>query len=349
MPIDRLLRPSTKGSALTILALGVTALGLAVLPAGYEPAAANVDTPVASAAPRDAQGAPTATLLEPATLTAPPAEPQAGSPNDAEAPMREPTTVEVDKSEELANVFAERDYRLQDVREGRRMVPALAVQRMPSDLGKVAVVEERKRLFIKSLLPIVLQVNARITQDRDRLQAIKARYENGEGIRGDEADWLTELCERYLVDPGDLAELERRLDIVPPSLAIAQAVTESGWGTSYPARAGNALFGQYHVAAAGRRTTLGDAAPGSFQIRAFTSVAESVEAYIQNLNTHGAYKDFRLLRAKLREDNEPLSGYKLIGTLLRYSELGQRYIDKVRVIMRTENLHELDEARLEPL
>lgn len=35
------------------------------------------------------------------------------------------------------------------------------------------------------------------------------------------------------------------MDILPPSLALAQAAEESGWGTSRFAREGNALFGQW--------------------------------------------------------------------------------------------------------
>ena len=35
------------------------------------------------------------------------------------------------------------------------------------------------------------------------------------------------------------------MDIVPVSLAIAQAAKETGWGTSRFAQEGNALFGQY--------------------------------------------------------------------------------------------------------
>ena len=35
------------------------------------------------------------------------------------------------------------------------------------------------------------------------------------------------------------------MDIIPVSLAIAQAAIESGWGTSRFALEGNALFGQW--------------------------------------------------------------------------------------------------------
>ena len=47
------------------------------------------------------------------------------------------------------------------------------------------------------------------------------------------------------LDSNALAELLMRVDIVPPSLALAQAADESGWGTSRFAEQGNSLFGQW--------------------------------------------------------------------------------------------------------
>ena len=41
----------------------------------------------------------------------------------------------------------------------------------------------------------------------------------------------------------DLSTLKVRMDIIPTSLAIAQAAKETGWGTSRFALEGNALFG----------------------------------------------------------------------------------------------------------
>ncbi len=78
----------------------------------------------------------------------------------------------------------------------------------------------------------------------------------------------------------------------------------------------------------------------------FSSVGESTEAYIANLNTHPAYADFRSERAAMRERGETIEGYRLIGTLLRYSERGLDYVQFVRQIMRENELGDFDKARL---
>ena len=53
------------------------------------------------------------------------------------------------------------------------------------------------------------------------------------------------------LDGGALDKLKRRVDIVPPSLALAQAAEESGWGTSRFAIKGNSLFGQWDFSGKG--------------------------------------------------------------------------------------------------
>ncbi len=279
-------------------------------------------------------------LLPPAERARPPAIVETFDPM-APPPPAVPVTVE--RSEDLATLFENHDYTLDAVVGAGREVPAIAVMRMPDDLAKVREVDKRKRLFIKALLPVVLQVNEEITADRQRLVWLRMQMESGEGLGHSDSEWLAALAERYKTDAADYGELLRRIDVVPPSLAIAQAVTESGWGTSYTARKGNSLFGQYHYSSKGGADD--DAA--SFRIRAFDSVVDSVAAYVRNLNTHQAYGKFRQDRADMRDNGEIVDGYVLAGRLLAYSERGQGYIDFLRLIMRTENLRPLDEARLQ--
>lgn len=258
------------------------------------------------------------------------------------------TPVVVERSEQLAQLFDNHNYSLKAVVGGRLPVPAIAVMRMPSDLAKLADTDKRKRLFVKTLLPVMLQTNEEIEADRQHLIKLKAQIAAGETVGDWDQSWLEALAQRYGVEDDNHDELLLRVDVIPPALAIAQAVTESGWGTSMPARTGNALFGQYHVSSASNKgAVVGAHVPGSFQMRAFGSIVDAVAAYAQNLNTHFAYRKFRLQRAEMRNKSALIDGYVLAGTLLAYSERGQDYIDFLRLIMRTESLRPLDEARLQ--
>lgn len=262
---------------------------------------------------------------------------------------REARQVAADSSRDLAKKFKDLGYSIAAVTRENKPVPAIEVARMPNDIGKVADAEQKKELFIKAVLPMILATNERILQERDRMQGLRQRYRDGLRISRKDDEWLKDLARRYNTRPYDFTSLEARLDVVPPSLALAQAATESGWGSSISAQSGNALFGQFHYVSAEKRTAVNqDAPPGSYQLRAYGSVGESVQAYIHNLNTHAAYRPFRELRAKLRNNGENLSGHTLISGLMAYSELGQVYIDAIRNMIKGEQLDRFDETRLQP-
>jgi Bax protein len=246
-------------------------------------------------------------------------------------------------ADELASTFRGFAYTLTDVRQGEA-VPALRVERVPDDLG-MKDGNERKLLFITALLPIILDVNQRILAERDQLLYLRDVLATAPDLVTDrEHAWLADLADRYDTTPDKLEELVNRVDIVPPSMAIAQSGVESGWGTSFAARNGNALFGQ--IQTVGRHSVTVSWKPGPSMPQPFTNVAEATDAYVMNLNTHTAYAAFRNERARMRESGDWPEGYRLIGQLLRYSELGGEYVQFVRQIMRENELGDFDHARL---
>ncbi|MDE0811527.1 MAG: hypothetical protein OSB69_19725, partial [Alphaproteobacteria bacterium] len=99
-------------------------------------------------------------------------------------------------------------------------IPRVFVQALPSDLGGIVDVERRKRLFLQILLPQTLRLNEGIRADRARLIAISQTPPEGQSTEN--AAWLARVAQEYRVDPTDYASLLARVDVVPPSLAIAQ-------------------------------------------------------------------------------------------------------------------------------
>ena len=124
-------------------------------------------------------------------------------------------------------------------------------------------------------------------------------------------------------------ELKKRIDIVPISLAIAQAAIESGWGTSRFAIEGNAYFGQKVIGSKIRGIKPNGIENPLVKIRTFDNLNDSVNAYINNLNTHFAYKNFRKSRNELRSFGKIPEGIILVKQLKKYSELGEEYVKKV--------------------
>ena len=245
-------------------------------------------------------------------------------------------------ADELAVAFREVAYTLTDVRQGEA-VPPIKVTKVPGDLdtkdGNL-----RKMLFITALLPVILDVNQRVLAERDELLYLRKKIQSGVGLSPDEGIWLDQLATRYDTSPADLDQLVRRVDVVPPSMAIAQSGVESGWGTSFAAREGNALFGQ--IQSVGQHAVTVSWRPGNGMPQPFASVGEATEAYVANLNSHPAYAAFRAERAAMRSRGQALDGFHLVGQLGRYSELGQNYVDFVRQIMRENDLRDFDKAKL---
>lgn len=260
-----------------------------------------------------------------------------------DASEREGHTVET-----LSLHFRELGYDLKSVFAGAGQVPRVILASIPADLKDVREVKTRKALFFKTVLPLVLQVNEEILADRERLWRIRVDRALGRTPSAVDRLWLSVMSERYKVKRGDLDELLRRVDVVPPSLALAQAAEESGWGTSRFAREGNAIFGQWTYSKKANGIKPKDREPGkSHRIRAFDNLIESVRAYMTNLNTHRAYRGFRVARAELRQHGRDLAGLKLAGTLTAYSQRGDDYVRNIRRIMAANTLEKLDDAELQ--
>ena len=246
----------------------------------------------------------------------------------------------------LWDLFRDIGYEIDGVRLHGE-VPRLFLASLPHDLRHQRRAELRKTTFIKSTLPLILHVNELILQDRERIISLRDKAAAGEALAASERRWLDETADRFGAKNADPAVLLTHVDIIPPSLAIAQAAEESGWGTSRFAREGNALFGQRAYAAHKKGIVPKKRPDGtSFRVRAFDHLIDGVKSYAHNLNSHPAYRDFREARQKMRAGQGKVDGYRLAGALMRYSERGLDYIKTIRVIMRVNTLRAFDGAKL---
>lgn len=248
----------------------------------------------------------------------------------------------------LSKTFAHAAFDLDRVASGSAAVPRVFVQRLPGDLPDLPEVAERKAVFFKSMLPLVLKVNEDLRAERRRLWTLQSRLRLGEKLNAVDRLWLIVMAERYKVKRGDIDALLARVDVVPPSLALAQAAEESGWGTSRFTREGNALFGQWTWTGEGIAPRKRDAGK-THKIRAFDKLIDSVRAYALNLNTHRAYRPLRKARERMRIQGGRLDGYTLAGYLTKYSERGPAYVEALRTIMDANRLNRFDGAKLASL
>ena len=202
---------------------------------------------------------------------------------------------------------------------------------------------QKKNLFIKIILPLIIEENNRIKLDRRKLFSILNKNKNSKK----EKRWLDLKFKQYGVVNKDLSTLKIRMDIIPVSLAIAQAAKETGWGTSRFAIEGNALFGQWTWSGEGIKPAGADN-DDTHKVMKFKILKSSVRAYQRNLNTHSSYKEFRFARAELRDNKMKLDSLVLSNYLDKYAETGKEYVKILKQIIKQNSLTELDDVKLLP-
>lgn len=226
-------------------------------------------------------------------------------------------------------------------------VPRAFSASLPVSLHDTDSTTTRKQIFITTVLPLVLRANEAIQAERQRVLTIAAQMEKGRAANATERSWLAEAYARYGVAEGDVDTLVRRMDVVPPSLAIAQAAIESGWGRSRFALEGNALFGQWTWSDGSGLVPKKRPDGHTYAIKAYQTIYESVADYMRNLNTHRAYRAFRVSRAAMRAAGEMPTGASLAQALSHYSERREAYVQDLHSIIRVNRLSRFDRARLE--
>ena len=245
-------------------------------------------------------------------------------------------------AETTINLFEDLNYDLKGVRAGQRVKP-IYLTKLPKDIKTLGNTNVKRELFIKIVLPLILKENEKITEDRKKLFKILGKNFNTAGERV----WLKRRFKEYKIDDQDLGKLKMRMDIVPVSIALAQAANESGWGTSRFALEGNALFGQWTWSKKGILPKNQDPNK-THKVLQFQILKASVRAYKNNLNTHNAYSEFREKRAQLREENVTIIGLDLVKYLKNYAAIGEKYVRILEDIIEKNSLTDFDKANLLP-
>ena len=215
------------------------------------------------------------------------------------------------------------------------------------DFTQYSAGTERKEAFFGFIFPRIALANLEILRQREGVRALQHR----ETLSEKQKQWLKSHAIRLRVRMDDDAFFEKllkRLDIIPPSLVMAQAANESAWGTSRFATLGNNLFGQWCFTP-GCGIVPGQRTEGrSHEVAAFKHPYASIQSYLTNLNRHSAYKPLRELRARKRQRNEFADGNYLAAGLERYSERGNEYIRELRAMINFNELQAYD-TRLQQL
>lgn len=222
--------------------------------------------------------------------------------------------------------------------------PKRLPQKPLPDFSHIYNTQDKKQQFFSYLMPIVEQVNKEVQVERDNVSLLQRKS----SFTKQDKEYLNKIAKKYRVKiklsnrSTFFKQVLLKVDQIPPSLVLAQAANESAWGTSRFAVKGNNLFGQWCFSKGCGLVPERRDGNASHEVAKFSSVFNSVESYILNLNRHSQYKELRAIRFQLRDSNRPINGIQLANGLIGYSERGQEYVDEIQSMIRFNNLASLD-------
>lgn len=183
---------------------------------------------------------------------------------------------------------------------------------------------DKKAQFKSILLPEIRKVNQEIATLREEIK----QFDLSSVLL--ENDRYLFLIDTYNEKTSDdyavsIEKLLQKIDVLPESLALAQAANESAWGTSRFAKKAKNYFGMWCYSL-GCGLVPADRPKGEiYEIAKYNDINESVQAYMLNLNRNAAYQEMRDKRHALKISGAKISGCELALTLNNYSERGEAY------------------------
>jgi Bax protein len=196
-------------------------------------------------------------------------------------------------------------------------------------------IESKKKSFMNMIIPAILISKYRINQDRSKVKTLL----KDDNLSKENLLWLTK--KRHIFEAETNDELYEKMALHPTSIVIAQAIIESGWGTSRFFEEANNLFGiwsfnehESRIEASERRGNK------KVYLKKYENIEQSINDYFIMLSTKGAYEEFR--ERRLESENP----FELIQELGRYSELGEEYIQNLKNTIEKNKLLIYDSYRL---
>jgi Bax protein len=200
--------------------------------------------------------------------------------------------------------------------------------------------ELRKQKFINYLLPSIVIVRERLLDNLHHVEFIEEKMSQNKKIYLLDSLFLDSMKMKYKTD--SMQELKKRIYPHPVSLALTQAVLESGWGTSSIARKGHNFYGILSLSPDETRLKMQfNDSEDDIYLRTYDSVIESVENYYLLISRVSSYKKFR----DRRWEGTPSS--RLLYFLDSYHETEQ-YAELANSIIHNNDLARYDIASINP-
>jgi len=196
-------------------------------------------------------------------------------------------------------------------------------------------IQEKKETFINIMLPSILLAKYKIQMERKKL----LRLSRKEDLSPKNRRWIEKKKEEFKAK--NIDELFKKMELHPTSLIIAQAIVESGWGTSKFFKNANNVFGIWSFSPDEQRIVASETrGKKHIYLKKYSTIHQSIYDYLVTISSVQSYESFQ---EKRLETQDP---FVLVEHLGKYSERGKSYIADIKNIIRTNRLTEYDSYKL---
>ena len=200
----------------------------------------------------------------------------------------------------------------------------------PDFYYKIKNTQKQKKAFANIMIPLIDNENQKIMALREKI--INIFNDKNMLLNTKELAFLAKVAKNYKIkDILNKKEYLIKIDKIPPSLALAQAAIESGWGKSRFVKEANNMFGHWEYSSKGiQPKSTYENIDINYSLKIFPSIEDSIRVYFRNLNRNPAYKEFRKKRAEFRKKHKLFTGLDAAETLINYSQLKNEYVKRLK-------------------
>ena len=201
-----------------------------------------------------------------------------------------------------------------------RKYPRIFLKNIPMGFEKITDEAKRNNLFLKILIPLALKLNEDIIAERKNLLKLQDKINNGGKFTRQDLDYLEKLAKEYdlyTTFKDDtrydyfIAELQNRVDRIPPSIIVTAAIIETNWGSSRIVKEGNSLYKILEWHTTEGLKPIGETEDDTYRIKIYPDLYSSIKDYALKVNSSPSFEKLRNLRREFRELNNNMVGHIL--------------------------------------
>ncbi len=222
---------------------------------------------------------------------------------------------------ELEELFEKYDY--VDFGKTNLQVPRIYVKTLPTDWEKIEKSDEKNKVFIRILIPLIMKINEEIAIERNAISSLYKSVQENKSLSKKEKDFIEEKAEKYDIFSKNksqtrykllLEELMQKVDEIPAGLLIAMSGIYSDWGNSRLAVSANSLYRE-EIWYSDEGLAPEDVPNAEFKYRIFSSLEECLRSFMHKLNSNITYRYIWATREQSREIGRKVLGEQIIAAM----------------------------------